>query len=660
MSDADFLAALNPEQRQAAAHVEGPLLILAGAGSGKTRVLTHRAVWLITQGVAAPDEILCVTFTNKACREMSERIEAMVGTMQGRPEVRTFHGLGLHLIRTGVVPVAVSPQAVIYDEADQRQLMREILDEFDLDGERINVRDVLGRIEGFKRRGWMPEDLDPSVVIDDLPMVEIYEAWQQKLLRNDALDFGDLLLQPLKAMERDPGLEARLQRRYRFVMVDEFQDTNRIQYDLIRRIAGHGNLAVVGDDDQSIYAWRGADISNILNFERDYPQTRVVRLEQNYRSTRNILDAAWNVVRHNVERKEKRLWTDGPAGKPLRLAVLGDEREEADWVARQVERLLRDGTPPAEIAIFYRTNAQSRVHEEALRQRSIPHQVVGATGFFGRKEIRDVIAYLRLLQNPADFVAFQRIANVPRRGIGKTSLERVLRRAQLGTDVFGAVELAVSAGEVRGKPAQALTRFCEDLAVLRTKIGKDGLAYLAAQTIERMGLRDAYDSEGTEIARDRRENIDQLLVSMQDWQADMDDEATLADYLDTVTLIQDADGVDDGAAVKLMTLHSAKGLEFDVVFLTGLEYGVLPHQRSIDEGNFDEERRLCYVGITRSRKDLYLTRARTRRTFGARLSQRQSPFLQDIPRELIEDRSPVAQQAAFPWSAPSTGASPRV
>ncbi|XP_060085171.1 ATP-dependent DNA helicase PcrA-like [Ylistrum balloti] len=583
---------------------------------------------------------------------MADRIKKIRGSGAIDVNVRTFHSFGLELIRRNEISVPVDRFALIYDDSDQRQLMRDVMSTLKVDTERVTPRKVLGLIESFKRRALLAEDLDTAMIpMTDFNVVELYDAYQKALIAANALDFGDLLLYPVRALKKSPIEQERLQKRFRFIMVDEFQDTNHIQYELMRLLVDDvGNLAVVGDDDQSIYAWRGADISNILNFEQDYASARVIKLEQNYRSTEVILNAAWEVVRHNIQRKSKRLWTDKKGGALIKRAVLSDEREEGNFVAQQVKVKLTAGAKPSEIAVFYRTNAQSRPIEEALRQLAIPYRIVGATGFYARKEVKDVLAYLRLIHNAADVVAFSRIVNVPRRGIGKTSLQRVVDVAlEEGVDILQAIDLACDT-RISGKPAASLKRFKEFIFSFKRRVEQDSITNLTAELIRVLDLRQAYLHEGEEIARDRRENIDQLLVSMQDFEQDTSD-PSLANYLDLVSLVQDVDQAEE-SSVQLMTLHSAKGLEFDIVLMCGLEYGLLPHTRSIDEGSEEEERRLCYVGMTRARQELFLTRARTRRTFGAKLSQQASPFLTDIPAELTQSISPQSNPERFPYSAP--------
>lgn len=655
---AHLLAALNPPQRRAVEHSQGPLLILAGAGSGKTRVLTHRAAYLIATGVTQAERILCVTFTNKACREMGSRITQLLGPTGRGVWVRTFHSFGLQLIRSGILELPIDSRAVVYDEADQRQLMREAMERLKLDPERISPRTMLGYVEHFKQQGLLPDEVgDRSDLAGGVAVTELYRIYQELLSRNQALDFGDLLLWPLVAIKRNAAVRERVQHMFSHVMVDEFQDTNRIQYDLIKLVVGaHDNLAVVGDDDQAIYAWRGADITNILGFERDYPHATVVRLEQNYRSTRVILDAAWEVVRRNRARKEKRLWTDVGGGDPIRLAVLDDERSEADWVAERVLDETRRGTRLNQIAVFYRTNAQSRSFEEALRLRGIVYRIVGATGFYDRREIKDVLAYLKLIANPRDLVAFQRIVNVPRRGIGKASVERVLAAArELDADVEVAIA-AVLAGGMSGKPAAALKSFAELLATMRERRGDLGVSELTVQLLEAIQFREALLDEGAEVGRERLENVRELLAAMQQFE-ELSEDKSLDRYLDDVSLVAELEAEDnDTPALQLMTLHSAKGLEFDVVFMTGLEENVLPHSRVQDDEGIEEERRLVYVGMTRAKKRLFLTRARTRRTFGARLSQMPSRFLDELPGDAVHDVSPPSRAANLPFAAPPRGA----
>lgn len=652
-----LLEGLNDEQLEAVQHVEGPLLILAGAGSGKTRVLTRRAAWIIANGLARADEILCVTFTNKAAREMAERVEALLGSAGGGMPVRTFHSFGLQLIREGGLGVPPDPRSVVLDVPDQLSMAREVLKRLNIDPERFPPRLMLDQIESHKRQGRLPEDLDPgrSAWLGGPALAEIYKVYQDTLVEQRALDFGDLLLWPVVGMRKHDDVAARIRSRFRYLMVDEYQDTNRIQFDMMEQLAiDHRNLAVVGDDDQSIYAWRGADIANILGFEKSYPEAKVVRLQQNYRSSPVILDAAWAVVRHNTARREKRLWTERKAGDPVRYAALGDERSEAQWAVERVREELDRGTAPTEVALFYRTNAQSRLLEEVLRFRGIAYRVVGNTGFYDRREIRDVLAYLRLLHNPWDYVAFQRIVNVPRRGIGDTTVERVLAVArERQVPVLEAIQGALEA-DVGGRPGKALAEFSGLIARFRDRAESLGVARLAATLIAEAGYRDHLRAEGPEASQDRLDNLDELLAAMQQYE-DRADAPSLAGYLDEVTLVQEAN--DDGqlAAVQLMTLHSAKGLEFDAVVFCGLEEGVVPHSRALESGDVEEERRLCYVGMTRAKHRLYLSRARMRRVFGSERSHAPSRFLREIPTELLRDESPAAAPGRFPFAAPPGG-----
>lgn len=659
MTPEKLLAGLNDEQAEAVKQVEGPLLILAGAGSGKTRVLTRRAAYLLAVGAASSTEILCVTFTNKAAREMGERVEALLGPAGHGVVVRTFHSFGLQLLRAGVLDLPVDRNAVVLDTTDQAVIAREVIKAAGIDPDRYAPRELLNAIEKFKQQALLPEDVEPErgAWLGGPALVELYSAYQAALARQHALDFGDLLLWPVVAMRRDAGIAEQIRRRFRYLMVDEYQDTNRIQFDMMAQLAAeHRNLAVVGDDDQSIYAWRGADIANILGFESTYPEARVVRLQQNYRSSPVILEAAWSVVRNNTARRDKKLWTARKDGDLISYAALADERSEAQWAVDKVRRERDRGTPLGEIAIFYRTNAQSRLLEEVLRLRGIPYKVVGNTGFYDRREVKDVLAWLRLLHNPYDWTAFRRIANAPRRGVGDTSIDRVV---EVGADgdrtVIDAVRLAVSEGVVGGRPARALGEFADIVGEFRDRAASESVADLAAGLLTAIDYAGHLATEGPDAARERQENVDELLSAMQQY-VDRADHPTLGGYLDEVMLVQEGQDEDPGGAVQMMTLHSAKGLEFDAVVIAGLEDGVLPHSRTLDDSpeGLEEERRLFYVGMTRARDRLYMCRARSRRVFGSQRSNPPSRFVRELPLSLLKDDSPDAgSPTRFPFPAPA-------
>jgi len=634
----DLLAALNPEQRRAVQHGDGGLLILAGAGSGKTRTLTHRLAWLIREGGAPPWSILAVTFTNKAAAEMRERIERLLDDAKGL-WVSTFHATCVRILRQEASALDYGSDFTIYDDGDQERLLKEVLKELSIDERTLKARGAASVIDGYKNRGLLPKEVERLDFYSEMTG-RVYDLYQKKLRLANALDFGDLILQTVTLFRERPDILEKYRQRFRHVLVDEFQDTNQVQYDLVRLLAPPGsNLCVVGDDDQSIYRWRGAEVGNILGFERDYPGCTVIRLEQNYRSTRTILDAAGAVVSRNIDRKGKSLWTENPEGEPIIHETLPDDFEEARFVASTVTNLRGDGRCLRDLAVFYRTNAQSRAFEEALVRERIPYVMVGGIKFFSRMEIKNVLAYLRLLVNPADSVAARRIINVPPRGIGNVTVERISEVEEEAGGFLPACALAVERGILKGKAASSVGAFVE--MIERFKALKDRLPYpqLAAEIIEESGYGPMLREEKTEEARDRRQNLDELLKGMEEHRGTA---GTLQEYLEEIALITDLDSYDTSLdRVTLMTLHAAKGLEFPVVFLTGMEEGLFPHSRSAEEGDdVEEERRLCYVGMTRAMEKLYLTNARRRRVYGSFQFNPPSRFLAEIPPHLLDRGTP--------------------
>ena len=646
----DLLEGLNPPQRDAVMHGEGPLLILAGAGSGKTRVLTHRIAYLIRTRQARPSEILAITFTNKAANEMRERVELLVGRATRAMWVMTFHAACARMLRAHADQLGFTRQFTIYDSADQRRLIKRCLDEKDIDVKRFTPRAMQTQISDAKNKLRSPEDLRQLVgSYFEQTVCDVYELYERELKRANAMDFDDLLVHSVHLLEAFQEVRDRYAGGFRWVMVDEYQDTNHVQYRWLQLLTSeHRNLAVVGDDAQSIYGFRGADITNILNFEDDYPDTHVVKLEQNYRSTQTILDAANAVIAHNRGQLAKHLWTDVGEGDPVRVRELADEHAEARFVTSEINRLVDEGVSRSEIAIFYRTNAQSRVLEDMLVRANVGYQIIGGTKFYERAEIKDAVNYLTFLVNPQDATAFTRIANSPRRGLGQTSLSRVLAHA-------AALEIPVWDAAVDDIPGMAtaarksLERFMSTMTRLRERVeGGAPVAQLLGELLEETGYKAALEAERTIEAQGRLENLEELVRVTQEYDAN-NPEGDLGEFLQQIALLADADTIrDDEGLVTLMTLHNAKGLEFPIVFIIGLEDGTFPHSRAIEEGNIDEERRLAYVGLTRAMRDLTLTYARRRGAFGGSMGGPtiRSRFLDELPRDLTDQTARVA--AGFP------------
>jgi DNA helicase II / ATP-dependent DNA helicase PcrA len=643
---------LNPEQRAAVEHGDGPLMVLAGAGTGKTRVLVARIARLVETGTP-PWAILAVTFTNKAAGEMRHRLRALLGDGADRMSIGTFHATCAKILRQHGGHVGLTRSFQIFDDDDQIKLIEKLLKETGLDGQ-VSPRTILSRIDRAKNRG-----LDPAApvgVFDD-EVARIYPMYQAQLAKENAVDFNDLLLKTLALFDHaDAG--PRLRVRYRQILVDEFQDTNRVQYQLVWRFAeATRNLTVVGDDDQSIYAWRGAEPRNLLDFDHDFPDAKVIKLEQNYRSTQTILDAANAIIRKNRDRHAKALWTDRGGGEPIEIYQAGDERGEAYFVAQSIRRLLDDGPcSPSDVAILYRTNAQSRVLEEHLRAARVPAKVVGAVSFFERKEVKDAVAYLRVLANPAADSSVERVINVPARGIGETTVDRLRAAARAyGGGLLDAARLAAR-GEVAGLgpgPRKKLAAFVELIDGLGEVVAAGAsVAETIIQVIERSGLRAKLEADGTTESRDRLDNLAELVTTASDF----DDERppTIEDFLERIAL--SAPGDQQAAEqVVLMTIHIAKGLEWPVVFLTGLEDGLFPSLReregTSEDAALEEERRLAYVAITRAREQLVMSHARTRRVWGEIRIQDPSRFLGDLPADSL---------AAPPARRPNVPSAPRI
>jgi len=629
----DLLAQLNPMQRLAVQHDTGPLLLLAGAGSGKTRALTHRIAWLIQKYQVDPWQILAVTFTNKAAGEMRERLEQLLGNIQGL-WVSTFHAACVRILRQEIEALGFKRNFTIYDDQDQERLLKSVLQELGIDEKSRKPRAVAAAIDRAKNRGLWPEQLDDDH--QSALIARIYSLYQERLQQANALDFGDLLMQTVRLFEEHPEILDKYRLRFRYILVDEFQDTNQIQYRLVHLLAsGHGNLCVVGDDDQSIYRWRGAEIGNILNFERDYPGCETIRLEQNYRSTSTILDAAGAVVAHNTGRKAKKLWTENSAGAGVVLESLPDDLEEGRYLANEISTLRRGGHHLRDIAVFYRTNAQSRVIEEALRSAGLPYVMFGGVKFYSRMEIKDILAYLRIIVNPADSVSARRIINIPARGIGAATVNKIAVFATETGGFLPACRAALERGALQGAAAAKVKVFADLIDDFKGRAAETPYPQLTSELIEETGYGPQLRAERTEEARNRLDNLEQLLAGMEEHSGS---EGTLEEYLEQVALITDLDSHDPSLdRVTLMTLHSAKGLEFPVVFMAGMEEDLFPHSRSVDgHEELEEERRLCYVGMTRAMEKLYLTHARRRRIFGDYQFNPASRFLGEIPAHLLE------------------------
>lgn len=627
-----WLEQLNPMQREAVLHPGGPLLILAGAGSGKTRTLTCRVAHLIGARGIPGERILAVTFTNKAAAEMASRVGELVGGQ--RLWISTFHSFCARLLRHDAPYLGYPRDFVIYDDQDQQRLLRDCLAELKISPERLTVQVAASVIDQCKNRGIAAKDFVPTSPREE-QLAELYRLYQKRLHAAAAVDFGDLLLLVLRLFEDFPSARERWQSQFEHILVDEYQDTNAVQYRLIRCLAEpHRNLCVVGDEDQSIYRWRGAEIRNILDFERDYPEARVVYLEQNYRSTAAILRAASGVVAHNTQRKGKTLWTDNPYGEKVTVAACADDLAEADWVVNEVRRLERQARKLGDIVVLYRTNAQSRVFEEAFVRARLPYTVVGGMRFFARAEVKDVLAYLRLIVNPQDSVAAKRVVNVPPRGIGEATLARIATLEAGAGSFFEACKLAVARGLVKQQAADRVKSFVALVEQWRKAAATISYVELAARVVRESGYRSWLEGQATSEAEERLRNVEELLRSLEEHAAESE---SLAEFLEQAALVTDVDTYSNPVdRLTLMTLHAAKGLEFPVVFLVGLEEGLFPLTRRNDEEDIEEERRLCYVGMTRAREKLYLSYALQRRLFGSVQQNEPSRFLREVPPEVVE------------------------
>jgi ATP-dependent DNA helicase UvrD/PcrA len=649
----ELLADLNPAQREAVLHVDGPLLVVAGAGSGKTRVLTHRVAHLIQAHGIKPNEILAITFTNKAATEMRERLERMLGHTARAIWILTFHAACGRMLRREAERLGYRSNFTIYDQADQVRLVKACLEELGKDPKRFTPRGIHGQISNAKNQLISPDEYTARVSsFWDQTVAEVYELYQRRLFRSNAVDFDDILMLTVQVLERFPEARERWQSAFRHVLVDEYQDTNHAQYRLLQLLAEkHRNVFAVGDPDQSIYAFRGADIRNILDFERDFGGAGVVALEQNYRSTNRILGAANAVIDNNRDRKPKRLWSELGEGDPVEVVEVEDEHAEARFVAAEIARHVESGTSASEMAVFYRTNAQSRVLEDVLVRQGVPYQVIGGPRFYERAEIRDAVAYLAVLNNTDDAVSLMRIANRPRRGIGDTSIRRMVTHAEsLGISLWDATTDPEAAG-VASASARAIRGFRTVMESLMSAAQELPVDELVQAVLERSGTLEAYEAERTIEARGRIENLEELVGSAQEYRRRVD-EPSLAGFLEEVQLQSDQDTLVSGEAqVTLMTIHNAKGLEYRVVFLIGMEEGIFPHARSIEDNEVEEERRLAYVGMTRAMERLTLTHTTARSLYGRREYNLPSRFLDELPATVERERLRPASWAGYAQSA---------
>ncbi|MGB8004471.1 MAG: UvrD-helicase domain-containing protein [Gaiellaceae bacterium] len=643
-----LLAGLNPSQREAVTLPDGPALVIAGAGSGKTRVLTSRIGYLLGEGRARPHEVLAITFTNRAAAEMRERVELLVGQSRGM-WVMTFHAACGRILRREADRLGYRSNFTIYDQADQVRLVKQCLEELERDPKRFTPRGIHNQISHAKNRLISPDEYSNQVQsFYDQTVADVYQLYQRRLFASNAVDFDDLLMLTVDVLERFPDVREKWQKAFRYILVDEYQDTNHAQYRLLQLLAEkHRNLMAVGDPDQSVYAFRGADINNILDFERDFPGTQTIALEQNYRSTNSILDAANAVISNNRERKPKELWSDLGDGEPVRVVEVEDEHAEARFVAAGIASLVEQGFSGDEVAIFYRTNAQSRVLEDVLVRQGVGYQVIGGPRFYERAEIKDAIAYLQAIDNPYDAVSLQRIANRPRRGIGDSSLARLQTWADAqGRSLWEALEFAEEAG-VGAAPLKAVHQFRTLMQSLQSGAMELPVSELLERTLERSGYLEALEAERTIEAEGRTENLQELIGVAREFQETADD-PSLSHFLQDISLYSDQDAIrGEESLVTLMTLHNAKGLEFRAVYLLGMEEGIFPHSRSIEEQGVEEERRLAYVGMTRAREHLTLMHASSRSLWGSRGYNLPSRFLDELPSSVERERLRPASWSSY-------------
>ncbi|MBX3039460.1 MAG: UvrD-helicase domain-containing protein [Bdellovibrionaceae bacterium] len=669
--------ALNPPQKEAVLHHEGPLLILAGAGSGKTRVLTHRMAHLIAGGFAAPEEVLCVTFTNKAAREMEHRIYNLLHEL-GVPVhsqlwISTFHSFCVRLLRQRIELLDYKPFFTIYDSSDQLAQIKKVMNALNINEKIFPAKNFQSRIGSAKMAGLSPQEVEKAYgrPLMDSKSLEVYKRYEEDMKRANALDFDDLLMKTWDLFRMYPDVLKEYQEKFRYIMVDEYQDTNRIQYLLVQALAKtHRNLCVVGDEDQSIYSWRGADIKNILDFEKDFQEAKVVKLEENYRSSANIVKAATSVIRNNNQRKDKTLFTSNLSGDMIRVQEERSEYDEARFVAKTIEEIMNSGEGSwNDFAVFYRTNAQSRVIEEAFRTNGIPYKIVGGVRFYERMEIKDVLSFMKLAVNPADDMAFKRIINVPTRGIGKTTLEKIENIAnERRLTFFEAADIAVNERAFNSGTCSKIRRFLDLMFDLQVSAKQFPLQEFYHIVLDKTEYLKALKAEDNPEAEARMKNLEEFDNAIEQFTKERGEEAGLQGFLEEMALVSDQDSIDEQVnSVTLMTLHISKGLEYPVVFIVGVEENLFPSSRggfdAESEDDLEEERRLAYVGMTRARQKLFLTHAKVRRVWGQEQSNSPSRFIKEIPKEIVDFRTSVQGGAFFNRYASgaygSNGMSPR-
>ena len=656
---------MNSEQSEAVRTTEGPLLIMAGAGSGKTRVLTHRIAYLLDEKDVSPYNILAITFTNKAAKEMKARVEHLVGEEAQVIWMSTFHSMCVRILRRDADRIGIERNFTIIDPTDQKSVIKDVLKSENIDSKRFEPRMFIGAISNLKNELKTPEDAQKEANDFHSQMVAtVYKGYQRQLSRNEALDFDDLIMTTINLFERVPETLEYYQNKFQYIHVDEYQDTNKAQYTLVKLLANKfENLCVVGDSDQSIYGWRGADIQNILSFEEDYPEAKTIFLEQNYRSTKNILNAANEVIKHNSERKPKGLWTANSGGDKIQYYEAMTERDEAEYVVKEIMKHQRGGKKYSEMAILYRTNAQSRVLEETFMKSNIPYTMVGGQKFYDRKEIKDLLSYLRVIANSNDDISLQRIINVPKRGIGPSSVEKIQTYAlQNNISMFDALAEVDFIG-LSKKVTQECISFYEMIQNLIKEQEFLEISEIVDEVLQKSGYRDMLDREQSIESRSRLENLDEFMSVPKDYEENTPlEEQSLINFLTDLSLVADIDEADTQNGVTLMTMHSAKGLEFPIVFIMGMEESLFPHIRAIkseDDHEMEEERRICYVAITRAEELLYITNATTRMLFGRSQSNMPSRFLKEIPEDLLDSHTGQKRQTIYPKSQPKRGFSKR-
>ncbi|MBU8906401.1 DNA helicase PcrA [Desertibacillus haloalkaliphilus] len=661
---AKMLAGLNPEQKKAVKHTEGPLLLMAGAGSGKTRVLTHRIAYLLREKGVAPWNVLAITFTNKAAREMKDRVAALVGPIAEDIWISTFHSMCVRILRRDIDRIGVSRNFTILDSTDQLSLIKQVIKSKNIDPKKFEPRSILGTISSAKNELKKPAEFAKTASGPyEETAADVYTEYQQQLKKNQSLDFDDLIMKTIQLFKQVPEVLEHYQRKFQFIHVDEYQDTNRAQYVLVNMLGERfKNICVVGDSDQSIYRWRGADIKNILSFEQDYPNAEVILLEQNYRSTKTILDAANQVIANNLNRKPKNLWTENQSGNKIAYYEAGSEQDESYFVVDKIREAVRSGDHKySDIAILYRTNAQSRVIEEMLLKSNIEYNIVGGTKFYDRKEIKDLLAYLRVIANPDDDLSLQRIVNVPKRGIGAATVDKIIHfAAGQGISMYSALQEIEEIG-LSARALNKLKDFSEQVKGWVQMQDYLSVSELVEELLDKTGYREMLKNENTIESQSRLENIEEFLSVTNDFESKNEDKSLIA-FLTDLALVADIDKLDEDEegptdAVVLMTLHAAKGLEFPIVFLIGLEEGVFPHSRSLFEAEeMEEERRLAYVGITRAEEKLYFTNAKMRTLFGRTNTNPPSRFISEIPEDSLERLNEESAKPEPAWAKASRGA----